>query len=113
MKKALILADTIGQKKETFVIEIQKRLPDNCRVYLARLSDISFYIEKGKIEMAVAGLSADITSFDFIYFRRAGKSFGIVAATVASGLDFLGLKYVDKTWAEIGPLGSKMTSSMK
>ena len=113
MKKALILADTIGPNKETFVIEIQKRLPADCRIYLARLSDISFYIEKGKVEISVQGLSQDITSFDFVYFRRAGKTFGIVAATVAAGLDFLGVKYADKTWAEIGPLGSKMTSLVK
>ena len=113
MKKALILADTIGEKKETFVIEIQKRLPGGCKIYLARLADISFYIEKGKVEMLVQGLNQDITSFDFVYFRRAGKSFGIVAATVAAGLDFLGISYVDRTWAEIGPLGSKMTSLMK
>ncbi|MEK7526436.1 MAG: hypothetical protein AAB546_03075 [Patescibacteria group bacterium] len=113
MKKALILADTIGQKKETFVIEIQKRLPDNCRIYLARLSDICFYIEQGKVEMSVVGLSSDIKDYDFVYIRRAGKTFGIVAATVAAGLDFLGVKYIDKTWAEIGPLGSKMTSLMK
>lgn len=113
MKKALILTDTIGQNKETFVIEIQKRLPSDCRIYLARFSDVSFYIEKGKIEIAVEGLAKTIRNFDFVYFRRAGKSFGIVAATVAAGLEFLKVQYVDKTWIEIGPLGSKMTSLMK
>lgn len=113
MKKLLVLADKIGQKKETFVVEIQKNLPENCRIYLARLSDISFYIEQGKVEVTVDGIGQDIRNFDLIYIRRAGKSFGIVAATVAAGLEFLGVRYMDKTWKEIGPLGSKMTSLVK
>ena len=54
-----------------------------------------------------------LTNFSFVYFRRAGSDFSIASSTLALCLKYLGIKFVDTTWGEIGPLGSKFTSLVK
>ena len=54
-----------------------------------------------------------ITDFDLVYFRRAGGGFSIVAATLAICLKAKSIKFIDSSWGEIGPLGSKFTSLVK
>ncbi len=113
MKKLLILVDTIGENKEKFAQGIIERLTADHELSLARFSDLTFYLEKGKVEVNITSLGKNITEFDLVYFRRAGKGFAVLAGTLGPALDFLKVKYFDTTWGEIGPVGSKLTSMLK
>ena len=113
MKKLLILVDNIGEKKEQFTQGIKERFAPGHDLSMARFSDLTFYLEKGKVEVFITSLGKMVTDFDLVYFRRAGKGFAVLAGTLAPALDFLKVKYFDTTWGEIGPVGSKLTSMVK
>lgn len=111
MKKILILVDKIGPKKRLFSDLISKKIGSGVEVKLARFADLAFYISVGHVEVTIE--EEDITNYNLVYFRRAGCDFSIMAATLASALDFLGINYIDRTFGNIGPLGSKMTSLVR
>lgn len=110
MKKILILVDKIGRKKELFAEEIAKRLKGS-RIVLARFSDLYFEIDQKDITVEVNGMS--VKDFDLVYFRRAGADYSVLAATLAFCLKHFGINFIDTSWVEIGPLGSKFTSLVK
>jgi len=112
MKKILILVDKIGPKKELFAELVAQRLAGKgIRIVLARFSDLYFEIEPGRITVEIEDIP--IRDFDLVYFRRAGDKFSGVAATLACYLRERRIKYIDTSWSEIGPLGSKFTSLLK
>jgi len=112
MKKILILVDKVGPKKELLAELIAERLSDkNTQIVLARFSDLYFEIDEQKFIVEIEGTS--IERFDVVYFRRAGDKFSGIAATLALCLEELGIKYIDSTWGNIGPLGSKFTSLVR
>lgn len=111
MKKVLIFVDKIGPKKELFAEEIAKKLGKNKQLVLARFTDLYFEIDLKNISIFVNKIP--ITDFDLVYVRRAGDKFSVVAATLAQCLTSKGIKFIDSTWGEIGPLGSKFTSLVK
>ena len=112
MKKILILVDKIGSKKELFAELIAQRLAGRgIRIVLARFSDLYFEIDGKYIKVAIEGTA--LADFDLVYFRRAGDKFSGVAATLACYLRERRIKYIDTSWSEIGPLGSKFTSLLK
>lgn len=109
--KILILVDKIGPKKEMFAEEIGKRVGKGKQIVLARFSDLFFEIGDKKVSVEIEGMP--ITDFGLVYFRRAGSDFSVVASTLAVYLKYLGIRFIDTIWAEIGPLGSKFTSLVK
>jgi len=112
MKKILILVDKVGPKKELFAELISKRVSQkDVQVVLARFSDLYFEIDSKKITVRIEDMP--ITDFDLVYFRRAGDKFSGIAATLALCLEEFGIKYIDSTWGNIGPLGSKFTSLVR
>jgi glutathione synthase/RimK-type ligase-like ATP-grasp enzyme len=111
MKKILILVDKIGPKKELFTQYIAERLGEKAHITLARFSDIYFQIDDKNILVEIAG--RDIIGYDLVYFRRAGDQFSGLALNLAVYLASKGVNFVDKSWAEAGPLGSKFTSLTK
>jgi glutathione synthase/RimK-type ligase-like ATP-grasp enzyme len=111
MQKILILVDKIGPKKELFTQYIAERLGEKAHITLARFSDIYFQIDDKNILVEVNG--RDITEYDLVYFRRAGDQFAGLALNLAVYLKTKGVNFVDKSWAEAGPLGSKFTSLTK
>lgn len=111
MQKILILVDKVGPKKELFAEEIAKRVGQDKKIVMARFSDLYFELEDKKVSVEIDGMP--ITDFNLVYFRRAGTDFSIVASTLALCLKYLGIKFVDSAWGEIGPLGSKFTSLVK
>ena len=113
MKKLLILVDSIGEKKELFAEGILEKFPQGYSLSLARFVDLTFEVEQNRVSLFVNSLKADITEFDLVYLRRAGKSYSVLAGTVAFCLKKLGVKFFDTAWEEIGPLGSKLTSLIK
>ncbi len=111
MKKILILVDSIGEKKELFAHLISQRVGKDVSIALERFSDLYFEIDDQKIKVEIAGV--DITTYDLVFFRRAGDKFSGVALTLATALDVLGINYLDKSWGESGHLGSKFSSLIK
>jgi len=111
MQKILILVDKIGPKKELFTQYIAERLGEKAHITLARFSDIYFQIDEKNILVEIAG--RDITGYDLIYFRRAGDRFSGLALNLAVYLKAKGINFIDKSWAEAGPIGSKFTSLTK
>ena len=111
MKKILILVDKIGPKKELFVKYVVDRIGRDVDVTMAEFSDLYFFISDKNLIVEVKG--TPITDFDLVYFRRAGGGFSIVAATLATCLKAKNIKFIDTSWGEIGPLGSKFTSLVK
>lgn len=111
MKKILILVDKIGEKKELFSHLISQRLGDGIQLEMARFSDLYFEVWGENVIVEVN--QAPITDYSLVYIRRAGDKYSVTAATLALCLGKLGIKFIDLTWKEIGPLGSKYTSLVK
>jgi len=111
MKKILVLVGVKGPKKEIFVTDIACRIGKEVEVTLAEFSDLYFSISDENIYVEVNGVP--ITDFNLVYFRRAGGGFSIMAATLATCLKAKNIKFIDSSWGEIGPLGSKFTSLVK
>jgi len=111
MKKILILVDKIGPKKELFTQLVAQRLVGKGHITLAKFSDIYFEIDEKNIVVEVNG--TDIGEYDLIYFRRAGDQFSGVASNLAVYLKAKGINFIDKSWAEVGPIGSKFTALIR
>ncbi len=111
MKKILILVGIRGPKKEVFVTDITSKIGKDVDITLGQFSDLYFSISDKSIYVEIAG--TPITDFDLVYFRRAGGGFSIMAATLATCLKAKNIKFIDTSWGEIGPLGSKFTSLVK
>ncbi len=111
MKKILILVGIKGPKKELFVSEISERIGKDVEITLAEFSDLYFSISEKNIDVEINDVP--ITDFNLVYFRRAGGGFSIMAATLATCLKAKNIKFIDSSWGEIGPLGSKFTSLVK
>jgi glutathione synthase/RimK-type ligase-like ATP-grasp enzyme len=111
VKKILILVGVKGPKKEIFVKDMIARIGKDVDITLAEFSDLYFSISEKDIYVEVN--KTPITDFDLVYFRRAGGGFSIMAATLATCLKAKNIKFIDSSWGEIGPLGSKFTSLVK
>jgi glutathione synthase/RimK-type ligase-like ATP-grasp enzyme len=111
MKKILILVDKIGPKKELFAQYIAERLGERAHITLANFSDLFFIIDDKNTEVKINDV--DITGYDFIYFRRAGDRFSGVASSLAVFLKDKGVNFIDKSWAEVGPISSKFTALLR
>lgn len=110
MKKILILVDIIGKNKKLLAHLLSQRLGKDITISLERFSDLYFEIEDGKVYVEINDV--DITSYDLVFFRRAGDKFSEMALTLASSLDVLGVKYFDRSWGKSGHL-SKFNSLIK
>lgn len=112
MKKILILVDKVGKKKELFAQLVAERLKgENVQIVLARFSDLYFEIYGKDINIEIEGMP--ITDFDLVYFRRAGEKFSVLASTLAVCLKEKKIKFIDTSWSEIGPIGSKFTALVR
>src|SRR6266404_9324013 len=108
MHNILILIDTIGEKKESLATYLAKYIPD-CNVSMARFTDLVYEVDGKDVKLFVSGIDKDITFFDLVYIRRAGKRFSISASSAAVCMKHLGIKFFDTSFENIGPIGSKFT----
>lgn len=111
MTKILILVNKLGPNGETFTNHIASRIGKSADISLAQLSDLYFSISKNHIYAEIAGIP--VTEYDLVYFRKSGGGFRTVAGTMATCLKAKNVKFIDSSWGEIGPLGSKFTSLVK
>lgn len=111
MKKILILVNRTYSNKNSFYSGLKSLLPPEALVDIAHFEDITIDID-GKNTSIFIG-DKPILDYDLVYFRRAGREFLWLAATIAIFLEFHGRKYFDSTYKEIGPQGTKLTSLLK
>lgn len=114
MKKSLlILVDQINSKKKAFADYIAKQIPNTANVEITTFSDLIYEVAGKNISVKVDSSGKDITSYDLIYFRRAGDKFAVSAGNLALCLKHLGVKFFDTAFGNIGPLGNKRTSYLR
>ncbi len=111
MKKILILVGRSKNNINTFHTELKRRLPETIRVEIANFEDIIIDIEEKNISIFIGKIN--IADYDIVYFRRAGKGFLWLAATIALYLESVGKLYFDSTYKEVGPTGTKLNSFVK
>jgi len=90
---------------------VSEKLNNNINITLAKFSDIYFEIDDKDTVVEVNGV--DISKYDLVYFRRAGNRFSGVASNIAVCLKAKDINFIDKSWAEVGPMGSKFTALIK
>lgn len=111
MKKILVLVNRTPKNKNSFYVELKKNCPEDIQVDIAQFEDITIDIEENNTSLMIKDKS--ILDYDLVYFRRAGREFLWLAATIAVFLESKGKKYFDTTYREIGPAGAKLTSLLK
>jgi RimK family alpha-L-glutamate ligase len=111
MKKILILVNQTPSNKNSFYAGLKERLEGTAQVDISYFEDVSIDIEQKNITVLIRGVN--IKEYDLVYFRRAGKKFLWLAATMAVYLESCGIKYFDSTYKEVGPTGAKLTSLLK
>lgn len=111
MKTILVLVNKTYRNKSSFCSEISRKLPADVKLKVAHFEDIIIDIELNKITIFVDG--EDIGNYDLVYFRRSGKKFLWLAGSIAVYLNSIGKHYIDSTYKEVGPFGTKLTSFIK
>ena len=111
MKWLLILTGKVSKKREKLCQYLNQSLSGQAKVVLGLFSDLIFEVDGKDIKVKLG--SQDITNFDLIYFRGVGSDFLTLAGNLAICLKHFGIEYIDTTFAQIGPFGSKMTSLLK
>jgi len=108
LKKILILAGQRNENKDKFIEYLTEYFRDkNIEIDLDIFSNVSVLLNQNKVEMFVG--DKDIRDFDLVYFRST-KGFQALAKTMATILDFLEIKYIDKVWGKAAAVGDKLTS---
>ncbi|MBU1127099.1 hypothetical protein KKF11_02040, partial [Patescibacteria group bacterium] len=110
MKELLILVSKKGKKKQQLVDFLNKDMEGKVKTTLGKFSDLTIKLDGKKPEVKIDG--KDITDFSLVYYRRA-TDFLSLAGTLSICLDLLGVDFVDTTFRDIGPAGSKLTSLTK
>ncbi|MFH1289509.1 MAG: hypothetical protein ABIH88_02205, partial [Patescibacteria group bacterium] len=110
MKELLILVSKKGKKKQQLVDFLNKDMEGKVKTTLGKFSDLTIKLDGEKPEVKIDG--KDITDFSLVYYRRA-TDFLSLAGTLSICLDLLGVDFVDTTFRDIGPAGSKLTSLTK
>lgn len=109
MKKLLILVDSIGRKKESFVELLTERVESSgIKITLARFSEITADIAGKNISIKVN--DQDIKNFDLVYYRRVGDKFFSLGGTVAICLTHFGIPFYDTAFTDVGPDEDKFTN---
>lgn len=111
MKKVLVLVDKIGPSKNELFEYIAFNLAPEVEVSLGQFSDIVIEIDKGRVRVSVGEL--DLEDFSLVYFRKTGRRYVQLAATLAYFLDTRRIKYIDKSFGNIGASGNKLNSLVK
>lgn len=109
MKNILILG--IGKNTGKLVNDLYKYFPEDVCIENAGFEDVLIDIDEKYASIMIAG--KNIFDYDLVYFRRAGKKYIWLAATIALFLEYNNKKYLDTTYQNIGPGGTKLTSFLK
>lgn len=111
MQKILILVNRTKLNKNSFYDGLKNFLPSDVIVDMADFEDITIDIDGKNTSIYIKDES--LLDYDLVYFRRAGREFLWLAATIAVFLEFHNKKYFDSTFKEVGPSGTKLASLLK
>jgi len=110
MKKLLILTGKVNKKRKRLCQYLNQSLSGRAKVTLGSFSDLIFEVDGKEIKVKLG--SRKITDFDLVCFRGVGD-FLTLAGNLAICLDHFKIEYIDTTFSQIGPFGSKMTALLR
>lgn len=110
MKKVLVLVDKISLSKKKLVRYLNKNSNNLYRAYLYNFSDISFENIKGKVRVKIN--VTDLSKFNLVFVRRAGKYVRFMGAIVKY-LDYKHVDFIDPAFREIGMSMDKASSALR
>ena len=110
MKKVLVLVESKSSSKKKLVRYLNANSKNKYRAFLHPFSDLFFNIKPGKVKIKVKNI--DITNFDLVFVRRAGKYVRYMGA-ISKYLDYKKIKFIDPAFREIGMSMDKASSTLR
>ncbi|WKZ25600.1 MAG: hypothetical protein QY322_04445 [bacterium] len=110
LKKVLILVDSIGPSKKKLNRYLNSNSKNKYRSFLFSFKDLYFDINPKKVKLKVKDI--DITKFDLVFVRRAGKYVRFMGA-ISKYLDYKKIEFVDPAFREIGMSMDKASSALR
>jgi glutathione synthase/RimK-type ligase-like ATP-grasp enzyme len=109
MKKVLILVNDISPRQE-IIFKFLKENIKNREVYIKTLKDVSFHIEKDKVDCFCDGLN--LKDFKAVYFNQISGYLRTVNS-ISLFLTKNHIKFIDKTVGDLGAAGNKLNNIIK
>ena len=109
-KKILVLVDSKSSSKKKLVRYLNSKSKNKYQAFLFSFQDLYFDIKSGKTKIKVKNI--DITNFDLVFVRRAGKYVRFMGA-ISKYLDYKKIKFVDPAFREIGMSMDKASSALR
>ncbi|MDP3917880.1 MAG: hypothetical protein Q8Q30_01745 [Candidatus Woesebacteria bacterium] len=109
-KKILVLVESKSSSKKKLVRYLNANSKNKYRAFLHPFSDLFFNIKPGKVKIKVK--NTDITNFDLVFVRRAGKYVRYMGA-ISKYLDYKKIKFIDPAFREIGMSMDKASSTLR
>ena len=110
MKKILVLVDSISLNKKRLTRFLNRNSVGKYRAYLHAFFDLFFEIESGKVKIKVK--DKDISNFDLVFVRRAGKYVRFMGA-ITKYLDYKKVDFIDPAFREIGMSMDKESAALR
>lgn len=110
MKKILVLVDSKSSSKKKLVRYLNFHSKNKYRAFLHSFQDLYFDIKTGKTKIKIKNI--DVTNFDLVFVRRAGKYVRFMGA-ISKYLDYKKIKFVDPAFREIGMSMDKASSALR
>lgn len=110
MKKVLVLVDRLSLSKKKLVRYLNKNSNNLYKAWLYNFSDISFEIQSGKVKVKIG--VTDLSKFDLVFVRRAGKYVRFMGA-ISKYLDYKHVDFIDPAFREIGMSMDKASSALR
>ena len=110
MKKILVLVDSKSSSKKKLVRYLNANSKNKYKAFLYSFTDLYFDIKPGKVKIKVK--STDLSKFDLVFVRRAGKYVRFMGA-ISKYLDYKKVKFIDPAFREIGMSMDKASSTLR
>ena len=110
MKKILVLVDSLSSNKKKLTRFLNRNSSAKYKAYLHVFPDLFFEIKTGKVKIKVKGI--DLSSFDLVFVRRAGKYVRFMGA-ITKYLDYKKIEFIDPAFREIGMSMDKASSAVR
>ncbi len=104
------MVDSKSFSKKKLVRYLNSNSKNKYRAFLFSFQDLYFDIKSGKVKIKVKNY--DITNFDLVFVRRAGKYVRFMGA-ISKYLDYKRIKFVDPAFREIGMSMDKASSALR
>lgn len=116
IQKVLVLVDSKSSSKKKLVRYLNTNSKNKYRAFLHSFEDLYFDIKSGKVKIKISntlrGKNTDLSKFDLVFVRRAGKYVRFMGA-ISKYLDYKHVKFVDPAFREIGMSMDKASSALR